>query len=289
MIRATFIPVPPLPQSVSAMGRVYPVEVVRSLDRIRRDLEDRSVDQYAEFCWFAREYPRIYRHHVDHAAFRLLAIHRRYTEAFEKLKHDVEKANKASIEIFETSYDDLHSRAIYWDFEAFLTAVNCSLDALARVIGTAYKEQTPPSFNKLCSKMHLTGLADILRDAKSKWVQRLKDYRDCFTHYTPVDTVLTVCMRLYPDGWQLRCRVPTNPNSREILRFRFARRTEILRYSLSVWRSLSALDRRVACEINSKYAAGEYPKRIENLFFIGTRDSGGRKTKAGNVNSVNAE
>lgn len=83
-------------------------------------------------------------------------------------------------------------------------------------------------------------------------------------------------MRLYPDGWHLRCRLPTNPNSREILKFRFARRTEVLRYALSVWRNLSALDRRVGAEIDRTYAAREYPKRIEHLFFIGARgnDSG---------------
>src|SRR5690606_20958182 len=101
----------------------------------------------------------------------------------------------------------------------------------------------------LCGKSHLRGCADILRAAKAKRVQRMKDYRDCFMHYTPVDTVLTVGLHLRSNGWEMRCRIPTNPNSREILSFRYRRRVELLRYSISVWRHLSLLDRRIAGEI----------------------------------------
>ena len=39
--------------------------IVSQLDRIRFILDDR--DDMAEFYWFAREYPRAYRHHVGHA------------------------------------------------------------------------------------------------------------------------------------------------------------------------------------------------------------------------------
>jgi hypothetical protein len=48
-------------------------EVVRTFDRIRRMLDDR--DEFAEFCWFAREYPRCYRFHFNGAEFRLTSIH----------------------------------------------------------------------------------------------------------------------------------------------------------------------------------------------------------------------
>lgn len=43
------------------------------------------------------------------------------------------KSRKISIDMFEASIHNDSIRAIYWDFESFLTAVNCSLDALARV------------------------------------------------------------------------------------------------------------------------------------------------------------
>ncbi len=270
----TFIPIPSLPSSLNRLENAYPVRLVRQLDRIRRELEDRDVEQYAEFCWFAREYPRIYRHHVDHAAFRLRAIHARYGDAFGKLRANVEESDG---NLFSTETDDITSRAIYWDFESYLTAVNCSLDALARVVGTAYKEQTPPSFNKLSGKTHLMGCAEILRAAKTKWVGRLKNYRDCFMHCTPVDTVLTVGLHRRSNGWEMRCRIPTNPNSREILSFRYQRRVELLRYAICVWRDLSALDRSIAGEISRAYKSGEYPQRIEHLFFIGARGESSKK------------
>jgi hypothetical protein len=51
-------------------------EVVRILDRFRFKLDDD--DRYSEFSWFAREYPRVYRHHLDHVKHRLLLIHESY-------------------------------------------------------------------------------------------------------------------------------------------------------------------------------------------------------------------
>ena len=33
------------------------------------------------------------------------------------------------------------------------------------------------------------------------WVNRMKDYRDCFVHYTPVDTMLSIRMVLRKAGW----------------------------------------------------------------------------------------
>lgn len=268
-MRTVFLPIPPLPKALESMMRTYGVETVRVLDRIRRELEDKDAEHFGEFCWFAREYPRIFRHHVDHAAYRLRAIHHRYRQAYDDIRAKIETG---PVETFGLSVDDPRSRATYFDFEAFLNAVGASLDALARVVGTAYKEQTPPSFSKLCGKAHLNGCAEILRKAKRKWVQRLKDYRDCFVHYTPVDTVLCMGMDLRSNGWEFRCKLPTNPNSREIMRFRYSRRTELLRYALNVWRNLTQLDRRIAAEIGRAYKAGEYPARTEYLFFIGARD-----------------
>lgn len=228
-----FIPIPRRPKALDRHWRVQSVQIVRVFDRIRREMEDRYDDgSYGEFCWFAREYPRIFRHHVDHAAYRLMTIRRRYARAFKELKAAVERANASGHDLFETSFDNRLSWAIYWDSEAYLAAVNCSLNALARVVGTAYEEQTPLSFNGLCKKGHLAGIVDLLRSAQMDWVGLLKDYRDCFTHYTPVDAVLVVTMRLYANGWETRCCLPTNPNSREILDFRYARRRELLRYAL---------------------------------------------------------
>ena len=48
----------------------------------------------------------------------------------------------------------------------------------------------PTSFKDSCTKAPEGGLKDIFRKAQNQWAQRMKDYRDCFIHYTPVDTLL---------------------------------------------------------------------------------------------------
>ena len=141
-----------------------------------------------------------------------------------------------------------------------------------RVAGTAYKDQMPPNFNKFCKRQGDSGLLGIFKRAQMRWVNRLKDYRDCFTHYTPVDTWLSVGLYQYSDGFELRARLPTNPNIREILGFRFSRRAEVLRYASAVWRHMTALDRQVAKEIRTAFAVGRYPLKTSNLFFLGRRD-----------------
>jgi len=225
-------------------------------------------DAYAEFAWFAREYPRVYRYHIDHVEFRLTQIHAKYQKAHRHFASEIEKAEKSC---FGMAMGDKDTLQVYWDFESFLNAMSSSLDILARIVGTAYVEQTPPSFNKLCKKNHLTGCADILRIAQSRWVSRMKDYRDCFVHYTSVDTLFLFSCNLYSDGFEVRCKLPTNPNVRDILGFRFSRRVDVLKYAINVYRKLQALDKRIAKLISSDYKIGEFPKRKDNLFFLGTR------------------
>ena len=105
----------------------------------------------------------------------------------------------------------------------------------------------------------------------------MKDYRDCFTHYTSVDTILSIHVREYADVWEVRAKLPANPESREILRFRYNRRIELLRYAINVYKNLIAFDRAVAREVLSLYKSGEYPKKYSNLFQLGRRreDLGG--------------
>src|SRR6201999_1932287 len=120
-------------------------EVVRVFDRIRIALQDS--DEHAEFNWFAREYPRCYRYHLDHAEHRLIAIHNKYVAAHQYAKERVEKQEKNSrLMGFSHPFD---TNELYWDFEAYLSATSSALDLLARIVGTAFNEQTPLSFNKL--------------------------------------------------------------------------------------------------------------------------------------------
>ena len=255
------IPLPNLPKFSESS-----LKIVQVFNRIRFDLD--TSDEYAEFYWFAREYPRCYRYHIDCAEFRLKGIHQKYQAAHIHFSHELQKRDE---NCFGMAYSNQQTYEIYWDFEAFLSAMNTALDLLARIVGTAYHEQTPPSFNKLCKRKNLNGPAVILKKAQKLWVSRMKDYRDCFVHYTPVDTLLSISAKQYSNGWEVRGKLPTNPNVRDILSFKFSRRVELMKYAIPVFKHMSALDSAVSKEIYRLYKANQFPKQINNLFFLGKR------------------
>jgi len=243
-------------------------QVVLVLDRIRRKLS--GADEIEEFYWFAREYPRAYRFHADGAEFRLKSIH----ELMSQLLVDIVRRIPPDSAAFENGISDIRVERVYWDFESFLNEVSVALDLLARVVGPAFRQQSPPSFNKLCKwTAENDVLLDVFRSAQQRWVKRMKNYRDCFVHYTPVDTLLMVSLHYYArTGWELRAKLPTNPNAREILNFRFSRRTELIRYAIATYAHLMALDRSVARVLWSKFREGAFPQRKDNLFAVGRRE-----------------
>jgi|SRR3989304_5651595 len=245
----------------------YSPELVRTLDQIRYEINknDKEGERF-EFYWFAREYPRFYRYHINHAEHRLKQIHEKYR----KLR-DEEIMESPNYQTAEFSLSNHLTHEIYWEFEAYLLAINAALDILARVVGTAYPSQTPLSFNKLCKKTDLTGIVDILRRAKKRWVDRFKDYRDCFVHYTPADNRVFADVLTDNGDLILRCKLPTNPNIRTVEGFKYSKKVEVLRYAITLYAHMSALDRAVGKEIMRLYKNGEYPKRITNLFFVGQR------------------
>ena len=253
--------------------------VVLALDKIRSELEDKSID-YGEFCWFAREYPRCYRFHVDGATHRLKSICGLMLKSKDELiersirqrtGEPADADDKRVGEIFEYGMENEDVHKIYWDFESYLSEISISLDLLARIIGPAFKEHTPLSFNKICKVPNGSNLITIFRKAQKYWVNRLKDYRDCFTHYTPVDTLLMVVLRKYDDEWVIRAKLPVNPNARDIMLFKYNRRTELLGYAISVYKHMMAFDKAIANEIRRLYKNNNFPVRKDNLFFVGAR------------------
>ena len=256
-----------LPLPGLSMSRGDFSAVVQAFDKIRAEVTTNSESD--EFWWFAREYPRCYLHHLDHAQFRLASIYDKYQSMHAHFSTEVDNLSDELGVWF--SYTDQTVRTVYWDFEAYLAAISSALDILARLVGLAYQEQTPPSFNKICKKNYSSGPAATLRRARDRWVSRLKDYRDCFVHYTPVETLLTISAVRFLDGCELRCKLPVNPNVRDILGFRYSRRAELLRYSVTVYRHTRALDRRIAYEILRMHGRGEFPKRTNHLLFVGSR------------------
>src|SRR5438128_10544664 len=122
-----------------------------------------------------------------------------------------ERAANSTNRAFEVAKGNLSVDQLYWDFESYLSEINVALDLLARVVGPAFKQESPPSFNKLCKQTLEHPLLDFFRRSQCLWVRRLKDYRDCVMHYTPVDTMLTVNLRKYPSGRELLAKLPVNP------------------------------------------------------------------------------
>ena len=242
-------------------------QVVLALDEIRRALDrTEDADRFAEFTWFAREYPRCYRFHLDGADHRLRTIHSCMASLHSSLA-------RRPIESPAVWISDHTVQRVYWDFESYLSEVCIALDLLARIAGTAFRQHTAPSFRRFCKKADDSRLAQLFVRARDRWVSRLKDYRDCFIHYTPVDTMLTVSLTKHADGWELRAKLPVNPNAREIDSFRYSRRVELLRYAIAVHRHVTAFDRAVAAELRRLFRRDEYPTRITSLFSIGERTS----------------
>lgn len=204
-------PLPELPD----LTRRQPA-VVSALDHVRSALDD---DEHAEFYWFAREYPRNYRYHLDHAAYRLRSVYRNYQRCHPEFSEGLRDSGS---DTFEMGSARDHTFKIYWDFEAYLNAVSAALDTLARITGLFYERETPVSLTRLCAKRDLGGVVHILQSAQRRWVKRLKDYRDCLVHYTPIDNMALISCFRTAQGWEVWGRLPVNPNIREAEGFRYS-------------------------------------------------------------------
>lgn len=128
------LPLPVLDTRVSALASPY---VVRVLDRIRFEVMDDHPDgEIHEFAWFAREYPRAYRHHMECAEFRINTIAKLYAELHRELAAKLD----ADDSLLELAQSDIRVKRIYWDFESLLCEIGIALDLLARIVGVAYKK-----------------------------------------------------------------------------------------------------------------------------------------------------
>lgn len=257
------LPIPDLPKP-----KLESPALVQFFDCIRYKLESNA--DLAEFCWFAREDPRCFRHHMEHAELRLRQISYTYNRLYAIYSNLVTHTDTRFAMEF-TSHSTITAKEVYWNFEAYLNAINSALDILARCVGVAYREHVPGSFNRLCARKDLSGPVEILRRAQISWVHEMKDFRDCFAHYTPAETVVGISLVRYSDGWQVRAKIPRNPNVRDILGFRYSRRMELFQYSARLWKKMNALDKSLTKELARLHRTGDFPRRTQNLFFLGQR------------------
>ncbi|MFA6201374.1 MAG: hypothetical protein WC679_13315 [Bacteroidales bacterium] len=265
--------------------------IVLLMDKIRFELENCKNDQFNEICWFLREYPRIFRHHLECLEYRLENIHAIYIDAYNKLNNKLDNLNdelndlKSCIlsndemkilpnaELWEMSFSDIKTKVMYWEFESLLSAANISLDIMTRILSTAFKEQLPPNFNKACKKEEdSNGIIAFMKSEKDDWVSSLKDYRDCFTHCIPVDTLLSIKAIKEDDEWFIYGKLPINPNERDITRFDFDYKNDVLKYSIFIYEKVKYFEEYISLKIENMYSTGLYPVRINNLFSVGRRE-----------------
>jgi hypothetical protein len=261
-------PLAPLP-TFKPLGRQSP-DLVKVFDKIRfGPLGDAY--EYDEFIWFVREYPRVYRHHYKHAEYRLTSIHQAYREHHVKTQELLSGEFKQSVEedtFLGYSYSNRMVLPIYWDFESYLQAVSSTLDVTARIAGTAFKQGAPHSFNRFCKRAPDGVLKVVFLRAHHRWVERMKTYRDCFVHHTPIDTLLTMQIESYSDVFELRGSLPVNPEVHDILLFRYSRRVELLKYAITVWRHLAAFDRAVAKIVLATVQEGTLPRKDQQALLM---------------------
>jgi len=186
-----FKPLPKLPEFNYRSPRMVIV-----LDKIRFELEKDRTNDYSEVVWFLREYPRIFRHHIECAEYRLKNIYNIYESAYKKIIKKIKESNE---DIFEYMISGYEIKVLYWEFESLLSSINISLDIISRILSVAFKEEKGATFNKFCKINYDNKYINIFKEEKVKWVSKLKDYRDCFTHYTVVDTLLSIVARKYND------------------------------------------------------------------------------------------
>ena len=123
------VPILPLPVLDTQASAPESPHVVRVLDRIRFEVMENHPDgEMHEFAWFAREYPRAYRHHMECAEFRINTIAKLYAELHRELVARV----GADDLLLELAQSDIRVKRIYWDFESFLCEIGIALDLLAR-------------------------------------------------------------------------------------------------------------------------------------------------------------
>ncbi|GAB6089480.1 hypothetical protein [Spirochaeta dissipatitropha] len=266
-------------------------DIVLSLNKIRFELEKRNDDQYNEICWFLREYPRIFRHHLECFVYRLGNVHAIYVEAHKEFtnrlnNHDAELPDVSNCNLTCEEYgklkksklngmalSNIKTKVMYWEFESLLSSANISLDITARILSTAFKEQLPPNFNKACKNKNDTyGIISFLNSEKDGWVSKMKDYRDCFIHYTPVDTVLSIEAIKLKNKWFIYGKLPINPNERDITRFEFNYDVDVLKYSVFIYEKILNLDKEISLKLLKMYDDKIYPVRTNGLFNIGRRE-----------------
>lgn len=160
-------------------------------------------------------------YHVD----RMVELYARTTTLFEDL-HPVGTASRGN-----TSGDE-----VYFEFDAFVTSARRVYEHLRRLLWKHFsgKGNSPVTFAKLVGA--IPDLPPELRQSLTKsWHTTgtiLKHYRDCISHFVPLDPGSHTSWLEPRDGrWTMTVRIPANPESKSRRMFEFDGGPDALTYS----------------------------------------------------------
>jgi hypothetical protein len=127
-------------------------------------------------------------------------------------------------------------RSIYCEFDALITCVRRTYDALRYLLWRHFGERTtcPSAFYKAYPKC--TRLPQSLRmrlhESWETFGKNVTEYRDCLQHYVPVNRPQSTQFmhRLDEGQWTGRALIPDNPEVRSYRLFKFTRMTDALSY-----------------------------------------------------------
>lgn len=111
------------------------------------------------------------------------------------------------------------SDAVYFEFDAYVGSARRVFEHLRRLVWKHFggKGGAPGTFSKLVRAIpDLPGdLEHALTDSWNTSGRRLKNYRDCISHFVPLDPGSHTAWLEPRDGrWAMTVRVPSNPDAR---------------------------------------------------------------------------
>jgi len=176
--------------------------------------------------------------HSEHAEFRLKGIYNKYQLAhacYSDVVDDLDEREFASEELKGLG------EAILWDFQAFLSSLTTAVDLLHELTESLNSNRHVRALRAEVENLDHNPM-QIFSKADKRWIRKLKKYCLSAQRYPLFDQDEKIGVARHSDGWELRIKLPTNPESAGSGDLRFSRRNEVLRFALNMFKCWRALD-----------------------------------------------
>lgn len=164
-------------------------------------------------------------------------------------------------DLFETQHPVRNGRSgnvagdrVYFEFDAFIASARRVYEHLRRVLWKKFsgRGDAPSTFAKLTRKVDFP--PRLQESLTSSWLdhgQRIKDYRDCISHFVPLDPGLrTSWLEPIGERWGMTVRIPSNPDAKSRRSFSFDNGPDALSYAYETLVHLTELSEIVEASIS---------------------------------------